>query len=76
MTGGGRYRQPFFPFSVNNSLSMKKMGKVNDCFVSFFSILQVSTICHFNWTNYKEKKASTVITINHDGTMSAEKTLS
>ena len=27
MTGGGRYRQPFFPLSVNNSFSMKETRK-------------------------------------------------
>ena len=41
MTGGGRYRQPFFSFFVNNSFSMRKVGKIHDCYPIFSDFTRV-----------------------------------
>ena len=56
MTGGERYRQPYFPFFVNNSFSMKKTRKKYSSYHSYFPILHVSTIFHYDRTNNKPKK--------------------
>ena len=77
MIGGARYRQHFSPFSVNNSFSMKKTRKSTQKLTKFFfPILHVFTNFHHKQNNIQEKNGSTITTVSHDNTMSAEKPLS
>ena len=48
---------PFFPFFVNNSFTMKKTGKVHNCYPSYFSILHVSINFHYAWAFHKGRKS-------------------
>ena len=79
MGGGGDGRlevqAAFFWFSVNKSISI--LNKIHNSSSSYFPILHVSTKFHYDRSNNKKIKiGSTVKTIRHDYTMSAEKPLS
>ena len=71
MTGGGRYRQPFFSFSVNNSLSInemiKKYSTVTPVILRFYMCPQVFTMIR---SILKEKMGSKVTTLSHEKTLS------
>ena len=46
---------PFFPFSVNYSFSLRKVGKAHDSYPRFFSILHMHTNFYYDRANNKEK---------------------
>ena len=74
MTGVMRYRQPFFPFSANNSFSMKKTRKKYTTFIPvFFRFHMGPKVFNTIGPIIKKKIGSIFTTISRDDTMSAEK---